>query len=105
MTATAAHRKAQLRKGKMCERLGCTRRFHQNTLLHRFCSKSCRLTADAAEVNAQAEARSMAPITRARRRLLTCITVSAWSLEQRRPANWNSWVECLGLPEAMKEAA
>lgn len=104
MTATAAHRKAQLRKDKTCERDGCLKTFNQNTLLHRFCSKACRLLADAAEVTVEADARAMAPVLRARRRQRTREIVSGWALERRRARAWNSWVECLGLPEAYKEA-
>lgn len=43
------------------------------------------------------------PEERAARNMRTALVVSAWSLVQRQQRAWNAWVDCLGLPEEMKE--
>jgi hypothetical protein len=85
----------------------CKRRFTPRTSNQRTCGHACRkmFAPDRGGIGLAKDVTEMRHIIKARRRVNDAAIVAAWSLEQRRKRAWNSWVDCLGLPEAMKEAA
>lgn len=85
----------------------CKRVFKPRSSNQRTCGHACRkmFAPDRGGVGLAKDTSEMRHLNRARRWMRTREIVLGWALEQRRKRAWNSWVDCLGLPEAMKEAA
>jgi len=91
---------------RACEYARCkVKRFTPTAPNQRYHSEACkRLAADPLSYE-ERERRHMAPRDAAEAELARRDVETAAELIFRRPAAWNSWVDCLRLPEAMKEAA